>query len=52
MFAEKHLHGHKLKQNKDITGKYFEFPDLHRIKVSTLISANTVSLPSTLFTIQ
>lgn len=52
LFAKKHLHVHTLEQSKDIIGNYFEFPDLHRTKVSTLISANTVSLPTHLFTIQ
>lgn len=42
--AKKNLRVHTLKQGKDIIRTYFEFPDLHRTKVATLISANTVSL--------
>lgn len=41
--AKKHLHVHALKQDEDIVRSYFEFPDIHRTEVSTLISANTVS---------
>lgn len=47
--AKNHLHVHTLEQGKDIISSCFEFPDLHRTKVSTLISANTVSLPHSPF---
>ena len=47
--AKKHFHVHTPKQGEDIIRSYFEFPDLHRNEVSTLISANTASLPPSPF---
>lgn len=46
LFKKKHLPVQTLKQGKDIIRNYFEFLDLHRTEVSTLISANTISLPT------
>lgn len=46
LFKKKHLPVQTLKQGEDIIRNYFEFLDLHRTEVSTLISANTISLPT------